>query len=650
MSHLQYLDELVKEYLLFRGFSQTLRSLDNELKIDKDKGFRVDRLVDQVVSHIQTYDLSGLRELWAHLDTRIFTRLPHSLSSCVRKLETSLLRLYVVNTIQTSKPDKLLEFLEKMAPELQNQAEWRDWFILPYLKGVEENPSFAMYFTRQWQDTLLVSLHNFLAVVFQSIDLPTLASYKEESSKMARLQEERELLRARLAALTTSDMPSLDHLVVPDPPPPPHLMDDFYNIAQEPQSSESQLKSLKTILFSLGGGLPTSPILGRRTANSYSSSLQPSPSTNTANIITNNHGTSSHPSVRRTLSQASEEKKRTRSSSVAGTSATRGSGDQHAPVKRLVQGQVSATRSSRSPTKNRPQEESSARVDNSSGDKTFISLGQEEYGEHRAVVTHAVFNPSGNLVASADTDGVVKLWAPSPAPKTQCGLVVKSAVTAVEWLPRGERHVLLATKAATLRLFDVKDKKTVWDIGPDNCSMLKDQRILEIYIISGKIREYVLIPPNQAACNVRNVMECNGINIKECNGRNIKDYYEYKGRNVKECNDRNEYIILKGCNRRNVMIMEATCHDLYSIWASHLSQRASQIVIAGPNLTFSLWITKLAVKGIFNSVLEFLGRGGGGERGGSRFPGKRYLLMHSWRVVCVLSMTGQHILKSYAFG
>lgn len=41
MSHIQYLDELVKEYLLFRGFSQTLRSLDNELKIDKDKGFRV---------------------------------------------------------------------------------------------------------------------------------------------------------------------------------------------------------------------------------------------------------------------------------------------------------------------------------------------------------------------------------------------------------------------------------------------------------------------------------------------------------------------------------------------------------------------------------------------------------------------------------
>lgn len=31
MSHVQYVDELVKEYLLFRGFSQTLKAFDNDL-------------------------------------------------------------------------------------------------------------------------------------------------------------------------------------------------------------------------------------------------------------------------------------------------------------------------------------------------------------------------------------------------------------------------------------------------------------------------------------------------------------------------------------------------------------------------------------------------------------------------------------------
>lgn len=43
---------------------------------------QVDRLVDQIVSSIQTYDLLGLRELWAHLDRRIFARLPHTLLPC----------------------------------------------------------------------------------------------------------------------------------------------------------------------------------------------------------------------------------------------------------------------------------------------------------------------------------------------------------------------------------------------------------------------------------------------------------------------------------------------------------------------------------------------------------------------------------------
>ena len=41
MSHVQYVDELVKEYLLFRGFGQTLKTFDNDLKAEKEKGFRV---------------------------------------------------------------------------------------------------------------------------------------------------------------------------------------------------------------------------------------------------------------------------------------------------------------------------------------------------------------------------------------------------------------------------------------------------------------------------------------------------------------------------------------------------------------------------------------------------------------------------------
>ena len=35
------LDEIIKEYLLFRGFTNTLKTFEAELKLDKDKSFRV---------------------------------------------------------------------------------------------------------------------------------------------------------------------------------------------------------------------------------------------------------------------------------------------------------------------------------------------------------------------------------------------------------------------------------------------------------------------------------------------------------------------------------------------------------------------------------------------------------------------------------
>lgn len=46
----------------------------------------------------------------------------------VKKIEHSLLRMYLVNASANSKLDKVLEFFEKMGPELNNQPEWKDWF------------------------------------------------------------------------------------------------------------------------------------------------------------------------------------------------------------------------------------------------------------------------------------------------------------------------------------------------------------------------------------------------------------------------------------------------------------------------------------------------------------------------------------------
>lgn len=46
----------------------------------------------------------------------------------VRKLEVGLFKFYVINAYQTNRRDRIVEFFEKMTPEIQNQAEFKDWF------------------------------------------------------------------------------------------------------------------------------------------------------------------------------------------------------------------------------------------------------------------------------------------------------------------------------------------------------------------------------------------------------------------------------------------------------------------------------------------------------------------------------------------
>lgn len=81
MAHIQFVDSLVREYMLFRGFAGSLKSFDTELKTDKDKGFRVDKIIDQIIHSINSHDLQALRDIWNHLDVHLFSKLEHNFAS-----------------------------------------------------------------------------------------------------------------------------------------------------------------------------------------------------------------------------------------------------------------------------------------------------------------------------------------------------------------------------------------------------------------------------------------------------------------------------------------------------------------------------------------------------------------------------------------
>ncbi|XP_069139768.1 WD repeat-containing protein 91-like isoform X2 [Argopecten irradians] len=262
-------DEMVKDYLLYRGFTSAHRSFEAELKNEKERGLRADRLVEQLYNYIVTYDLASLREFWNNLNHRLFSRLEQRYMPSVRKLEVGLLKFYIVYASQNNHQDKVREFFEKMTPEIQNQSEFKDWFSFPFIKSPEENTTFVMYFTKQWQDTYFLSLHNFLSVIIQAMPAPTLLNFDIEHKRMKNLQEENDIMKQRL--LGTTPKVDTESQTRNQPPTEPisrgansmDLIYDFSALADESFEQEKQQKTTRR--FPINFSAP--PLLGKKSTN-----------------------------------------------------------------------------------------------------------------------------------------------------------------------------------------------------------------------------------------------------------------------------------------------------------------------------------------------------------------------------------------------
>lgn len=84
--------------------------------------------MDNFSSYINTYNLEELKKYWTYFDKCFFSKLGHEAYKSIKKLESRLLRLYIVHAIQNNKQEKVSEFFEKNVYELQHDETWRDWF------------------------------------------------------------------------------------------------------------------------------------------------------------------------------------------------------------------------------------------------------------------------------------------------------------------------------------------------------------------------------------------------------------------------------------------------------------------------------------------------------------------------------------------
>ncbi|VAH16247.1 unnamed protein product [Triticum turgidum subsp. durum] len=217
MENVQYAEELVREFLVFRGFTNTLQAYEAELSTEIGRNFEVDKILDLVFSvYIPKYQLDRLLSIFSFLKQCFTSPADTVLYTALLKLEQSVLRYYVVNALKSGRQEKVVEFFSASGSYLmQKREDWIAWFAIPYIKNPSLDPQFRMYFSKEWSDTLVLSFRNFLSGIFNGTPLLKISTeknmikclksdIKQLNNKLSELQALLEVKEVELSLLRRS--------------------------------------------------------------------------------------------------------------------------------------------------------------------------------------------------------------------------------------------------------------------------------------------------------------------------------------------------------------------------------------------------------------------------------------------------------------
>ncbi|XP_059458839.1 uncharacterized protein LOC132188411 [Corylus avellana] len=203
MENMQYAEELVREFLVFRGFTNTLQAFEGELGTDIGKGFQVDKILDLIFSvYVPKFQAEKLVGLLSFFKKCFSSSSETVLVSTLSKLEVSILRCYIAHAIQSGRRDKVVELFEMNGNDLlQGGEDWNAWFAIPYLKNPNLDPEFRIYFSKEWYEALRLSVRNFFSEIFNGTRLPALLKISSEKNTANRLKKDIKQLNLKLSQL-----------------------------------------------------------------------------------------------------------------------------------------------------------------------------------------------------------------------------------------------------------------------------------------------------------------------------------------------------------------------------------------------------------------------------------------------------------------
>lgn len=430
MENMQYADELVKEFLVFRGFTSTLQAFETELSTDIGKGFQVDKILDLIFSvYIPKFQAEKLVGLLSFFKQCFSSSSEIVYVNTLSKLEVSILRCYIIHAVQLGKKDKVVEFFAMNGNDLlQRSNDWSSWFAIPYIKNPTLDPQFRVYFSKEWYEALRLSVRNFFSEIFNGTRIPALLKISSERNTINRLKKDVKQLNIKLSQLQA-------------------LLEE----------KEAQLCRSKSNTSSAASTMDEN--MGANNGSNSSSNMQ-----DKSNHLSSGSEEASVPATSRS-------KRREKSQESGGTSKTR-SGLTKSKSRRDTS-TVSTIFSEQSRTSDTGQmfyNGSLAENDQEMrGEEDFpeVSLDfQETFLGHTSPITCCRFSASGNNIASASKDGTVRIWTyDSSTPASRNATIYCGAeILSLDWECKSDRLLLIGTADGGIKAWNVDAKRVVCDL------------------------------------------------------------------------------------------------------------------------------------------------------------------------------------------
>ncbi|KAL9265084.1 WD repeat-containing protein [Drosera capensis] len=438
MENMQYAEELVREFLVFRGFTSTLQLFESELSTDIGKGFQVEKILDLIFSdYIPKFQVGKLVGLLSFLK-HYFSSSEMILTATLSKLEDSIFRYYIVHALRSGRKDKVLEFFGIMGNELlQKGEEWTPWFGVTYSKSPSTEPQFRIFFSKEWFDALRLSVRNFLSQIFTDTHI-LISSEKNTVSHLRRDIKQLNLKLSQLQALLEEKEKQLQQLK------------SDAALVKEANSSTNEFSgaSAKT------SGFSDESVMHTKDAREPQS---PSNLSNAEDIRM--------PNIAQT--------------DAAGSSPVANTSDVNFNSISSVSPMV------RDDTDTRGVEVSEHGTYN--GEET-VARGSEEFSEvkvnfqetflgHTSPISRSRFSASGKNIASASVDGTVRIWTyGSSSPTRNATIYCGAEILSLYWECKSDRLLLIGTADGGIKAWNVDAKRVVCDLS----TAQKFPRVLDI--------------------------------------------------------------------------------------------------------------------------------------------------------------------------